>query len=247
MSMTLEELQAHNKELAERTIPFAIWAPDLREHYFMPLESKSGLKSAVKVTLAMLWGARPEGKGINGYPSQEQAFCGGAQESFNPKNVKAFMTEIVEQAGGNKFARALAKGWAKAERLYGNHPSGLMIFDSGKYFCQRFVVIRQSEKALYEKISIAQSPETSAEVLVALAGDGSFTAKCWIAANPNTPAEMLELMAHSRDVNVRYWVAENPSACINTVHYLTHDEDDFVSSEAEKAFENRGGVCHDVA
>jgi Leucine rich repeat variant len=51
-----------------------------------------------------------------------------------------------------------------------------------------------------------------------------------LANNPNTPADVLQALAHSNDEGTRYFVARNPSTPADTLEMLARDNAQFCGS-----------------
>ena len=60
------------------------------------------------------------------------------------------------------------------------------------------------------RVSVAENPNTPADVLTELAKDSDCDVRRYAAGNPNTPADVLTELAKDSDWHVRISVAGNP-------------------------------------
>lgn len=86
------------------------------------------------------------------------------------------------------------------------------------------------------RIKIAASPNTSLEVLHALACDASSTVRTAVALNPRTPNPVLAILARDKDPKVRMALARSLSTNIELLRLLALDTHEEVSAAARLSF-----------
>jgi len=79
---------------------------------------------------------------------------------------------------------------------------------------------------------LASNPGTPPELLVSLAGQGTYQAR-GVARNPSTPFATLEQLATHEDKWVRRAVAQNPSAPLSLLAVLAEDGEEMVKDTAK--------------
>jgi hypothetical protein len=89
---------------------------------------------------------------------------------------------------------------------------------------------------------IAESKQTSIDVLQALSCDPESEVRLAIADNPSTPDYILEQLAADEDLDVRYGIAENANAPPQILMLLADDTNPYISTRAKRTIARSGGI-----
>ena len=99
------------------------------------------------------------------------------------------------------------------------------------------IPIVHSKRQLYQnKISAAEDPKTSAEVLEELANHSYEEIRKSVAQNPKAPLKLLEKLARDEDPSVRAAVTKNPKITLETLEKLARDENPSVRAAVAENF-----------
>lgn len=87
----------------------------------------------------------------------------------------------------------------------------------------------------YIRRAVAENTSTPSTTLEKLSDDAAYLVRMGVAENPNTPSNILESLAHDSNEYVRRAVALNPNTPVKTLEYLAEDDNDYVRTYARKS------------